>query len=123
MGFRSTLVTSDCGIEWPDWLKEKYKDLVNFDSCASSKMEDKFYLNWSSLIQDFSKALHDVNFFDKDDGHRHLTVLILHECDGVTRYQIYQNKILCSEPDPFNCWKEQKGITHNYCYECQQVGD
>ena len=123
MGFRSTFVTSDNSIKWPDWLKEKYKDSVNFDSCASSKMEDKFYFSWSSLIQDFSKALNDVNFFDKNDGHLHLTILILHECDGVTRYQIYKDKIICSEPTPFNCWKKQKGITHHYCYECQQVGD
>lgn len=121
MGFRSTFVTSDQSIQWPDWIKDKYNDSVNFESCASSKKEAKFYGAWSLLIQDFSKALHDVNFFNKDDGHLHLTILILHECDGVTRYQIYQNKILCSEPTPFDCWEEKKEITHNYCYECQRV--
>lgn len=121
MGFRSTFVTSDQNIQWPNWIKDKYNDSVNFESCASSKKEAKFYGNWSLLIQDFSKALRDVNFFNKDDEHLHLTILILHECDGVTRYQIYQNKILCSEPTPFDCWEEKKEITHNYCYECQRV--
>ena len=123
MGFRSTFVTSDHSIKWPDWLKEKYKDSVNFDLCASSKKEAKFYGCWSNLIQDFHKALHDIDFYNDayNDGHLHFTISILHECDGVTRYQLYKDKIICSEPVPFDCWEEKDGITHNYCYDCQRT--
>lgn len=123
MGFRSTFVTNDYNVNWPDWLKEKYKDSINFNSCASSKKEAKFYGIWSNLIQDFHKALHDINFFNEylDSVHLHLTVLILHECDGVTRYQLYKDKIICSEPTPFSSWEEKDGITHHYCYECENT--
>lgn len=118
MGFRSTFVTNDYSIQWPNWLKEKYKDSVNFDSCASSKSEQKFYGTWNNLVQDFHKALNEIDYFKHE---QHLTILILHECDGVTRYQLYKNEIVCSEPTPFNCWERKKEITHHYCYNCQNT--
>lgn len=112
MGFRSTFITSDYSIEWPEWFVDKYNRYINIGSCLSSKHEYKAYDD-AELYSDIQKCLPERWRDDFD-----FNLVYLHECDGVTKVKITKKKIIISEPHE---WKEVEYITHSYCYGCSEV--
>jgi hypothetical protein len=120
MGFRSTFTTEDYGINWPEWFKVKYKDSIYFPDTTgglSSKMECKIYGIWIDLIDDIYEVLNYNQFF-KSTCIRNFIVVFLHECGGITRYQIEKDRIIITEPID---WNIVDGVTHNYCYGCSEI--
>lgn len=61
MGNRSTFVTNDYPIHWPDWFYEKYKKNVFFNDdhigVIASKYEGKMYGIFSELIEDIATVV------------------------------------------------------------------
>lgn len=116
MGFRSGFLTTDMHVEWPDWFYDKHKELVHFNperlGAISSKHECKHYGAWSNLEKDIQKVLADA---DKDFS---VTLLYMHECRGVTKFEITKDSIRVLEPQH---WSETKEITHHYCYGCSDA--
>lgn len=116
MGFRSTFVSQDYDIDWPEWFVDKYKDTVHFTESKSgvicSKSEGKTYGVFSELEIDIQNAIdwnsHNIPF----------VIVWLHECGGITRVQIEQGEIKFSEPSE---WAKTNGVGHNYCYGCSDV--
>ena len=118
--FRTTFVSEDFAIKPPEWFKEKY-DWVNF-SCwngqaglgIASPNERKFYsnLNETELFVDIQKVLHESDF----DGV--FTIVLLHECGGVTLVKITKDNISGREPVS---WKEVDRVEHDYCYGCSDI--
>lgn len=102
MGYRSTFVSSDSGITWPEWFRKKYESSIYFPpnpedglpcGCISSKYECKMYGMWCDLIEDITKVLAE------QDHEFHL--VILHEDGAITRYEWdYERKLLVLNP-PF----------------------
>lgn len=120
MGFRSTFVTEDKRVIWPQWFKDKYKNVVWFPKVSgviSSKRELKLYdtftgPDWYSLVEDIQKSI------DWTDGFDMFRLVFLHECGGITRCQIEKDGIKWSEPAEW--WRIQQS-THDYCYGCSDV--
>lgn len=114
MGFRSTFVTEDYSVEWPEWFKEKYDGWINFNGCISSTTEGKTYGVFSSLAEDIQKALKEA----KAELSLGFVLIFLHECGGITRYEIHPDRINISEPSG---WDKVDDITHHYCYGCSDA--
>lgn len=116
MGFRSTLTIEHYAITWPDWFVEKYSNSVWFGEgnkgVIASKYEAKTYGMFSDLHNDIQKA---INW---DNAPESIVLVYLHECGGVTRCQIFKDKIKWSEPES---WRETDGVEHNYCYGCSDA--
>ena len=120
MGFRSTLVSEDFGQVAPDWFIEKY-DWLSFSSwngktCIgiSSVNERKFYAEFENteLFIDLQRVLKELKMKSV------YTVVLLHECGGITLVKISQDEIYGREP---LTWKEVKGVEHDYCYGCSDL--
>jgi hypothetical protein len=78
----------------------------------SSKWERKFYASKEDeLFTDLQKVLAlDEWWKDKD-----FEIVLLHECDGITKVRITADTIQMFEPQD---WEEVDHITHSYCYGC-----
>lgn len=117
MGFRSTFITEDCGIQWPHWFISKWDHLIWFRENGigvfSSKFEKKCYgdTGFMGLPEDIQLAINWEN-------HQRFILVFLHECGGITRCQIHKDSILWSEPVE---WLKEEGIMHDYCYGCSDV--
>lgn len=115
MGFRSTFVTDDCCYEWPAWFREKYP-CVHFPEKGgpiASKFEAKTYgMYGDEFLADVQRVYRENT---QDDDEFYMSLVFLHECDGVTRFQIYRDKIVSTEPQG---WEKTDGVTHSYCYGC-----
>ena len=121
MGFRSTFVTEQYNIHWPDWFVKKYEDSVWFHTdqkgAISSKFECKTYFSWTDLVEHIQMA---INWKKAPNLHRFVLVF-LHECGGITRVQIEEKNIFYSVPAG---WEEPLyalPIGHEYCYGCSDV--
>ncbi len=116
MGFRSTFVTEDYSIAWPQWFRDKYGASIHFPASGSgaisSAHEEKCYGLLGDLPEDIQKAI------DWKDFSLSFVVVFLHECGGVTRCQIERDSIKWSEPEG---WTQTSGVTHNYCYGCSDA--
>lgn len=115
MGFRSVFVTDYYPRHWPKWFIEKYKDHINVpeDGPLTPKHECKQYSTWENLPEDIQKAI------VWDPNHGPFVLVYLHECGGITRVEIHQNKILYTEPDG---WSRVDEPTHYYCHGCSSAG-
>jgi hypothetical protein len=93
MGFRSTWVSEDNGIKWPEWFLEKYKEAgINFKGCLSSMREQAIYLEpIQDLHNDIRKVLVELVYESP------FYLVYLHECHGVTRVCITREDILVEE--------------------------
>jgi len=124
MGFRSTMITGQNGLDIPEWFVEKYEEDFNFykrssgeyQTPISSKCEMKTYF---PLYKEF---IDDLFILVKDQG-IDLSLVFLHECDGITKVDITSKGIVCGEPTG---WKItgtglENGVTHNYCYGCSKL--
>jgi hypothetical protein len=112
MGFRSTFVSMDHEVNWPQWFIDIYKATLHIGPVLSSRQECKFYLTWLDLFSDIQKA---IASWSADDP---FVLVILHECGGIDRVEIYQDKILFTTP---NEWLAKQGISHDYCYGCSNA--
>jgi len=116
MGFRSTFVTQDIYITWPEWFVKKYSEIVYFRNnhvgSISSKFQGKCYGAWEVLNEDIQHAI------DWSLGITHFVVIYLHECGGITRAQISKDSIKLSEP---SAWQIVDEVAHDYCYGCSDV--
>ena len=122
MGFRSTFITEDIAITWPEWFKGKYK-FIHFPAkcgCISSKFEVKLYCGVEEeLFLDIQKVVFDAN---SDLGVENFIIVILHECGGISRVQISKESIRMTEP-PMSIkeWAEVVSTQHSYCYGCSDI--
>lgn len=123
MGFRSTFVTDDYSIEWPDWFRKRYADTIHFPEKGgpiSAKHECKIYYSWADLTEDIRQVLLEDDGWRKPLEQRDnfpFRVLFLHECGGSSRADIYLNRIVWSEPD---IWVVVPYVTHSYCNGCSE---
>lgn len=121
MGFRSNFITSDYrGIDIPAWFVEKYPDYSYSKNEAGKETfgfaqiwESKFYrkFNEDERFLDIQKVLQETNL-------KSVIIILLHECDGITRVKIEKDKITALEP---TAWKEVEGVEHDYCYGCSDL--
>lgn len=120
MGFRSTMITESIGVKVPVEFLEKYP-WVNAYECEdgtftfplSSKFEVKFYSYFKdqAIFKDIQQLLHTAErTFDFP-----LTVVLLHECGGISRVEIRAESITGLEPYQ---WERAEGVSHDYCYNC-----
>jgi hypothetical protein len=118
MGFRSKMMTEDMrGIKVPDWFISKHPTLnYGWESywpvmSLSSRFERKFYdiIKDTELFTDIQKVLVENNFTST------LSVVLLHECGGITLVLINHESIRAREP---LTWKEVENVEHDYCYQC-----
>ena len=120
MGFRSTFVTDDIGIEWPTWFVDKWKDWVHFTFCneqamgpISSRVEHKTYTKWEELPTDIQKVISTY----PDDLRKRIRLLFFHECGGCSCFDIKPQSIVLTEPV---AWREKDSISHYSCGECHR---
>lgn len=121
MGFRSTFVTLDYPMEWPNWFKDKYAGRIHFSEDRghggiSSVRQEKNYFGWADLAEDIQKAV-DWSTTPWSWGKAFIFVF-LHECGGLTRVHITKDLIRYSEPE---CWPETGEVTHHYCRGCADL--
>jgi len=127
MGFRSNFITEDIGgIEVPRWFVEKYPNHELRHNIETDKYyfpivqpwESKFYspLAETEIFQDIQKILKEVP--SSFSGYLpDITLVLLHECGGITRVKITAESITGREPTD---WKEVKEVEHSYCYGCSE---
>jgi hypothetical protein len=115
MGFRSTLITEDRPIVWPDWFREKWDRWLHFTGwyhgCLATKGENKWYAQLAHLTEDIRRALNE----QPEHGRNRCVLVTLHECGGVSRCAIDTEKIVWTEPQE---WAEVESPSHWYCYGC-----
>lgn len=111
MGFRSTLISADCAIEWPAWFRKKYARILSFSPSGvlSTPTEVKHYSEAAlHLAPDIQRA---IDWSNADS----FFFVFLHECGGVSRCVITENTISWTEPKD---WGEVDEVQHWYCYDC-----
>ena len=113
------LISEDLNIPIPDWFRKKYDDLLNFNNNnfpISTKFEIKTYSDRGiELVKDIRKVISSNETLIDPVG---VVFIWLHECGGVTKFKIYKDKIVYSEPME---WGEVKNITHWHCNKCSEV--
>lgn len=118
MGFRTTMTTGDWGLVIPNEFLDKYPHIRAFRNeeaetyhlPLSLNREIKFYnlFENTEMFKDIQKLMIEQNIKDID-------LVLLHECGGIIKVVIYQDKILGMEPVE---WKQVNVVEHNYCYGC-----
>jgi hypothetical protein len=120
MGFRSTCVTSETEVEWPEWFRVKYERSfwIPKDGVIASKFEVKDYDTLGeSLAEDIQKVMQDVEQESKKKL-RDIVLIWLHECGGVTKVRIKSDRVVYMLPTQ---WHEVDGVVHWYCYGCSEA--
>lgn len=108
------------GVEVPEWFISKYPQYhYSWNTyrpllSIASRSERKFYqpLKETELFTDLQKVLVETEFDST------LTVVLLHECGGITLVHITKDKITGREP---TAWKEVEEVQHDYCYGCSEL--
>lgn len=120
MGFRSTFVTDDIGIDWPTWFVDKWKDWIHFtfwngqaQGPISSRVEHKTYTKWAELPTDIQKVISE----ESDSLRKRIRLLFFHECGGCSCFDITATDIIITEPV---AWREKDGVGHYSCGECHK---
>ena len=127
MGFRTTITTEDLsGVKLPKSFVEKWQKEFNFGEHKHSR--NAYYQQNTFLISSkFERKMYngkeeeiivDIQRVARLKGLDKIILIALHECGGITRFQIEKDKIRLSEPTE---WKEVDDITHNYCYGCSDL--
>ena len=107
------------GIEVPSWFLSKYPQYhYSWNSykpllSIASRTERKFYSSFKEedLFLDLQRVLVEVEYGST------LSVVLLHECGGISLVLVSQGKIVGREPAT---WKEVEGVEHNYCNGCSE---
>ena len=109
----------------PEWFTEKWGNYVHLSDNGlfpmSSKYEKKYYDSFEEdeFLLDVQKMLLEAGRL-ADGLDDRISLVLFHECDGLTKVVIYKDKIVGMEP---TAWKEVKSVEHNYCYGCSDVED
>lgn len=132
MGFRSTMISEDYHREIPEWFVSKWDNIhchiripidafgnptnegrPYFSFPISTLKERKFYAEFEreELFLDIQKVLKELKI-------KNICVVLLHECGGITKVVISEDKIEGMEPIE---WKKVESVTHDYCYGCSDV--
>lgn len=122
MGFRSVFITEDMkGVAIPAWFAAKYSKYhwiwMSNEGQAffpiAQFSESKYYgaLAETEIFQDLQRILIERT----EDHPKKITLVLLHECDGITRVQITRDSITGREPTD---WKDVDHVEHDYCYGC-----
>jgi hypothetical protein len=131
MGFRTLMMTADTGLDLPQWFVDKWGEGFNIGQYpkgsrgeadgktwslpVTSKGERKFYSSKDEeIFADLQKALNE-QLKRGDQWLKDFEIVLLHECDGITKVHIGTDFIKMYEPED---WHEVEEITHNYCYGC-----
>ncbi len=114
------MTESWAGIELPEWFTEKYADYFHFLEYKSKKLFSfaskearKYYgdLEDDEELRDIQKVMIEGDI----DGT--LSVVLLHECGGITLVFITKENIKAREP---RTWEDVSSVTHSYCYGCSE---
>ena len=121
MGFRSTMTTGNWALTIPNEFLSKYPYINAYRNEADGTYhlpltlthEIKFYNSFeeTDILKDIQKLMIEQKVEDID-------LVLLHECGGITKVIIYQDKIVGMEPTE---WKKVEGVEHNYCYGCSEI--
>ena len=118
MGFRSNFITEHMGgIKVPQWFIEKYPDHYIHGGTTFpiiQPWESKFYgiMAETEIFQDIQKIL-------IEDGYKNtMTLILLHECGGITKASISKDSISAIKPTE---WERVECTGHDYCYGCSDV--
>lgn len=120
MGFRTVMMTADRpGVEVPAEFFEKY----DFLQGVKNEETGKFYLPLASTVErkfynsfENTQVFKDIQELLKKQEYKYsITVILLHECEGITKVEIHEDKIVGMEP---TAWKKVKQVEHDYCNGC-----
>jgi hypothetical protein len=123
MGFRSMMMTADFGVEWSPEFIAKHEKWINIPTspngkrigALSSKHETKFYSSArEDVIQDIAMEVRRDLIKDSEMTYE---VVLLHECGGITKFDIRQDRVDTLEPES---WRLTDEIQHSYCYGCSE---
>lgn len=128
MGFRSVMMTEDIGgIEVPQWFLDKYPYFdchqwvgENMPSMAGKKtlpVWSKFETKWYGVLKEDERLVDIQKILVENLYEGKLSVVLLHECGGITLVFVSQDKIEAREPEE---WKDVDSVEHNYCYGCSK---
>ena len=121
MGFRSTLISEHQDVTWPRWFREKHLWCVPDDASEVLRTGSELKAGArSDFPEDVRRALAEQGWFeDHDDG---FVFVWLHECGGVTRVQVNEDKVRITYPLGWGSWDggSQDSI-HHYCYGCSDA--
>jgi hypothetical protein len=123
MGFRSTYISEDHAIDYPQWFRDKYA--VSTGGVIYSVCETKYP---NEVAQDCWKALKEIEWFEKDTD-IDFNIVVLHECGGVTKVQMGRDYMTIGYPSD---WTIDQHLTeeheyaraqagHMYCYGCSDL--
>lgn len=124
MGFRTTYISEDWNIQWPDWFREKHSTWINKQNMIVSPCEIKFA---DEIMQDIHKSLLEVDWFKDWELDRAFAVVGLHECGGVTKIDFTREKVFVGNPTGWDVEESDDWINsqhgHVYCYGCSDLKD
>ena len=120
MGFRSVFITEDWAEEIPQWFVAKYPHLAygNFDNKPNFPIAQLFESKFYGPFAKDERWLDIQRIIKESEDLDAVTIILLHECGGVTRIQITKDAIIGQEPTE---WRRVDGVTHNYCYGCSDI--
>lgn len=123
MGFRTTMTTEDICLEVPKEFLDKYPYIRASKWNHPEKLslpltldtEIKFYelFEETEIFKDIQKLIIEQHIKD-------VQLVLFHECGGITKVIIYQDKIVGMEPTE---WKQVSGVSHDYCYGCSELNN
>lgn len=127
------MISEDCWFKIPLWFLEKHPNIhasqkaglgddpsnrISYSFPLSTKGEQKFYGDFATdeLFLDIQKILNESK---RDDAYGHgISIVLLHECGGITKVQIFKDSIVAAEPTG---WNKVEHVEHDYCYGCSKV--
>lgn len=122
MGFRSTYISENWNVDWPTWFREKHSSWINDENMIVSPHEVKCA---DEIMGDVHKALLEVGWFGAYMTDRSYSIVGLHECGGITKTEIYKDKVVVGCPSDWIA--EECGgyinsqYDHCYCYGCTDL--
>lgn len=107
------------GLKVPDWFFSKYPyfhyamDGSQPTFSIASRSESKFYgeIKSEEVFLDLQKVIGESHYDWP------ISVVLLHECGGITLVFISKDKIQAREPI---AWKEVESVEHSYCNGCSE---
>ena len=120
MGFRSIFIADNGPINLPSWFLEKWGGYFHFYSSDGGKKKG-FPISspFPIKIGQFEDDLYpDLQKLVEDD--RPIILIWLHECGGLTRLELYSDRVVSAEPRE---WESVERPTHSYCGHCDEHPD
>lgn len=105
MGFRSTFISEHVRVDWTDeWKASSPPGVAVTDyGVVYSTCEQKLYTN--EVFEWVQRGLIEAEFFS--ERKRPFLMIVIHECGGAVRVDIYEDKILRGRPPRGTEWNEE----------------